>query len=531
MEKIQADIAEQIENVRTYLGIEFGSTRIKAVLIGPDFQSIASGSYEWENQLKNGYWTYSLDDVVKGLQLSYSMLAAEVKEKYGLSLKKVASIGVSAMMHGYLAFSKSGEQLVPFRTWRNATTGEAASKLTELFGYNIPERWSIAHLYQAILNQEAHVPQIDYLTTLAGYVHWQLTGEKVIGIGDASGMFPIDLKSKDYDENFIERFETLEKGISLRKILPKVLQAGENAGALTKAGAMLLDPSGQLEAGILVCPPEGDAGTGMVATNSVEVRRGNISVGTSAFAMLVLEKNLSKVYPEIDLVTTPDGHLVAMVHANNCTSDINAWVKLFEEYTEALGVNIARDKIFSLLFNKALEADKDTGGLISYGYFSGENITKMPEGRPLFVRQANSQLTLANFMKVHIASAFGAIRLGMNILLQEGIKIEGLVGHGGIFKTPAVGQSILAAAIQTPVTVMKTASEGGAWGMAILAAFAASGKKDLNLYLKNQVFINVEHTTLSPTLEDMESYNIFIKRYAAGLEIERQAVETLKEGL
>ncbi|GAB2025341.1 FGGY-family carbohydrate kinase [Lactovum odontotermitis] len=531
MGRTQAEIASEIENVRTYLGIEFGSTRIKAVLIDSDFQTIASGSYEWENQLENGYWTYSLDEMWEGLQQSYAALATQVKEEYGLTLKRVASIGFSAMMHGYMAFDDADKLLVPFRTWRNSTTAEAAAKLTALFHYNIPERWSIAHLYQAMLDKEEHVPQISYLTTLAGYIHWQLTGEKVLGVGDASGMFPIDPASKNYDEKFIEKFEALGNGLSLKSILPKVLQSGENAGALTEIGAKLLDPSGNLEPGIPFCPPEGDAGTGMVATNSVEVHSGNISVGTSAFAMVVLEKNLSEVYPEIDMVTTPNGHPVAMVHANNCSSDINAWIKLFEEYTAALGIEIPRDKIFSLLFNKALEADKDTGGLMSYGYFSGENITQLSEGRPLFVRQADSRLNLANFMKVHIASAFGAIRLGMDILHQEGIQIEGLVGHGGLFKTPEVGQRILASALQTPVTVMQTAGEGGAWGMAVLAAFEGSTETDLNQYLKSQVFKNAAGTTISPTQEDIESYNIFIERYTAGLDIERKAVEALKEGV
>ncbi len=528
MKKEFKGIVSDLKNVRTNLGIEFGSTRIKAVLIDSKFETIASGSYEWESQLESGYWTYSIEEIWNGLRESYKELADEVRIKYNFTLKKVASIGFSAMMHGYMAFNQSNELLVPFRTWRNSTTTEAAEKLTELFQFNIPERWSIAHLYQAILNHEEHISQIDYLTTLAGYIHWQLTGEKVLGVGDASGMFPIDPLTKNYDSKLIKLFEGLATGVPINKILPKVLQAGENAGCLSGEGARLLDLSGNLEAGIPFCPPEGDAGTGMVATNSVEPRKGNISVGTSAFAMIVLEKNLSKVYPEIDLVTTPNGHLVGMVHANNCSSDINAWIKLFEEYTDALELNISRDQIFSLLFNKALEADADKGGLLSYGYFSGENISQVSEGRPLFVRQPDSHFNLANFMNIHISSAFGAIRMGMDILQQENIKIDGLVAHGGLFKTPKIGQIILAGAIQTPVTVMETASEGGAWGMAVLAAFESSGENDLNNYLQQEVFANLKGTTIEPSQDNLESYNIFIERYKAGLDIERTAVKNLK---
>lgn len=527
----EADEILDIIDVNTSLGIEFGSTRIKAVLIDSKFNTIASGSYEWENRLNNGFWTYSIEDIWKGLRESYRKLSSEVYQKYAIVLNKVGSIGFSAMMHGYMAFNEREELLTPFRTWRNATTREAAEELTKLFNYNIPERWSIAHLYQAILNQEEHVPQIDYLTTLSGYVHWQLTGERVLGIGDASGMFPIDMNSQNYDMNLInifeEKVEEHFQTINLNKLLPKVLISGESAGYLTKEGAFLLDPTGNLEPGIPLCPPEGDAGTGMVATNSIKVRSGNVSVGTSAFAMIVLEKELSKVYPEIDLVDTPDGKLVAMVHANNCSSDINAWIKLFEEYTESLGLQISREKIFSILFNKALEADSDMGGILSYGYFSGENITGLNEGRPLFVRHPNSNFNLANFMKVHIASAFGAIRLGIDILHQEKIEIKELVGHGGLFKTPRVGQTILSSAVKAPITVMDTAGEGGAWGMAVLASFRISAETKLDVFLENKVFEHVDSTTLSSTEEERESYNLFIKRYSEGLDIEHQAVEKL----
>lgn len=532
MEASKAEEMLDIVDVRTYLGIEFGSTRIKAVLIDSRFHTIASGSYEWENQFVEGYWTYSTEEVWKGLRVSYRALATEVYEKYGLLLEKVGSIGFSAMMHGYMPFDQSGKLLVPFRTWRNSTTKEAAKQLTSLFEHNIPERWSIAHYYQAILNHEKHVDQVDYLTTLAGYVHWQLTGKKVLGIGDASGMFPIDSLSKNYDEHLINKFEEnlkkMHHAVHLKTILPKVLLAGEEAGVLSEQGAYLIDPTGSLKPGIPLCPPEGDAGTGMVATNSIGVRTGNVSVGTSAFAMIVLEKPLAKVYPEIDIVTTPEGNLVGMVHANNCTSDINAWIKLFEEFTASLGLEVNREKIFTLLFNKALEADEDLGGLLSYGYFSGENITGISEGRPVFVRQPDSNFNLANFMRTHLSSAFGAMRIGMDILKKEKIVIEGLVGHGGLFKTPRVGQQILAAALQKPITVMETAGEGGAWGMAVLAAFQASHSNCLSDYLNQVVFADAPCVTLQPLEKDERAYDDFIARYQTGLEIERVAVEKLR---
>ena len=394
---------ELIEKGKTVLGIEFGSTRIKAVLIDENHHPIASGDHEWENRLENGIWTYSLDDIWQGLRDSYQKLAFNVEESYGVTLKKIGAIGFSAMMHGYMAFDKNGELLVPFRTWRNGITGEASEALTEAFQYNIPQRWSIAHLYQAILNGEDHVKNIDFFTTLAGYIHWKLTGQKVLGIGDASGMFPIDPETKQYHAAMIQKFDLLvaDKNYpwKLKDILPKILVAGENAGILTPEGAKLLDPSGNLEAGIPLCPPEGDAGTGMAATNSVAKRTGNVSAGTSVFAMVVLEKELKKVYPEIDLVTTPDGSLVGMVHANNCTSDLNAWVGLFREFAESFGMEVDMNQLFGTLYNKALEGDKDCGGLLSYGYLSGENITGVTEGRPLFVRSPESRFNLANFMR------------------------------------------------------------------------------------------------------------------------------------
>ena len=531
-EKLQA-IVTDIESRQTSIGIEFGSTRIKAVLIDSRFAPIASGSYEWENQLVEGIWTYSLDQIWKGLQTSYAELTREVKEKYGVTLTAVGSIGFSAMMHGYMAFNQENELLVPFRTWRNATTADAEKELTALFKYNIPQRWSIAHLYQAVLNKEEHTNEVAFFTTLAGYIHWQLTGKKVLGIGDASGMFPIDVEKKNYDERMIGQFDALvaEKGATwkLADLLPEVLLAGDAAGNLTEVGAKLLDPTGTLEAGIPLCAPEGDAGTGMVATNSVAERTGNVSAGTSAFAMIVLEQDLNEVHPEIDLVTTPAGSLVAMVHTNNCSSDINAWVKLFREFSEAAGFTIDTDKLFATLFNKALEGDADCGGLLSYGYYSGENITHLAEGRPLFVRTPESNFNLANFMRVHLFTAFGAMKIGMNILKQEHVAIDKIVGHGGIFKTPEVGQKVLAAVMDAPVTVMETAGEGGAWGIALLAAYMdrKETSESLDAFLDKKVFGADEGITIAPDVRDVEGFGTFIERYQVGLAIEQAAVEHL----
>jgi sugar (pentulose or hexulose) kinase len=520
----------------TSLGIELGSTRIKAVLIDRRFDTIASGSYEWENLLVDGYWTYSLTDIVQGLQTAYSGLKEDVEQKYGVSLQTVGSIGFSAMMHGYMAFDSKGKLLVPFRTWRNSTTGAAARELTERFQFNIPERWSIAHLYQAILNEEQHVPQIDYVTTLAGYIHWLLTGSKALGIGDASGMFPIDEAAKDYNETMVAQFDELvaSKGFpwKLKELLPKVYCAGEQAGVLTEAGAKLLDPSGSLQPGIPLCPPEGDAGTGMVATNSVKKRTGNISVGTSVFAMIVLEKDLTAVYPEIDMVTTPDGSPVGMVHANNCSSDINAWLGLFREFYEAMGQKADPNHLFSVMFNKALEADPDGGGLLSYGYFSGENITGIEKGRPLFVRSPESRFNLANFMRTHLFTAFAALRVGMDILTKkEDVAIDSILAHGGLFKTPVVGQRMVAAALQVPVSVMATAGEGGAWGMAILAAYLTDkGQQEgLDSFLENKVFKDTEGQEIHPDASDVKGFDTFMERYMKGLPIEQAAVDHLVE--
>ena len=464
-----------IKNNKTALGIEFGSTRIKAVLVDENNMPIASGSYDWENRLENGIWTYHLEDIHAGLQGSYRALAENVKEQYGEELISVGALGVSAMMHGYMPFNKDGELLVPFRTWRNNITGQASEELMELFQYNVPQRWSIAHLYQAILNKEEHVKDIDYMTTLEAYIHWKLTGKRIQGIGDAAGMFPVDSETKDYNEEMVQKFDKLVEPYGfpwkLRDIMPQVMVAGQDAGCLTEEGARLLDPSGKLQAGIPMCPPEGDAGTGMVATNSVRQRTGNVSAGTSVFAMIVLEKALSRPYKEIDMVTTPAGDPVAMAHSNNCTSDLNAWVNVFKEFAEAMGMEVDMNKLFGTLYNKAMEGDADCGGLLSYCYFSGEHMTGFEEGRPLFVRSPESRFTLANFMRTNLYTCLGAMRVGLNILLdKEQVKIDRLLGHGGLFKTKGVGQQILADAVNAPVSVMETAGEGGAWGIALLAS-------------------------------------------------------------
>jgi sugar (pentulose or hexulose) kinase len=529
----QTDIRSAIENGKTTLGIELGSTRIKAVLVGEDHAPIASGSHEWENRYENGVWTYGLDDVWTGLQDSYRKLSSEVFEKYGTSLRTVGAIGFSAMMHGYMAFDKNEELLVPFRTWRNTITGKAAKKLTELFRFNIPQRWSIAHLYQAILNKESHVKSIHFQTTLAGYVHWKLTGQKVLGVGEASGMFPIDSRTNDYDKRLLGKLNGLLKTKKmpwkLGDILPKVLLAGDSAGVLTTEGAKLLDPSGQLQAGIPLCPPEGDAGTGMVATNAVAERTGNVSAGTSVFAMIVLEKPLSKLYPEIDMVTTPTGKPVAMVHSNNCTSDLNAWVDLFRELTGALGLEVDQGKLFEVLFNQALAGESDCGGLLAYNYFSGEHITHLEEGRPLFVRKPDSHFTLANFMRVHLFSALGALKIGLEIFDKEKVKIDRVLGHGGFFKTKDVGQKMMAAAMNVPVSVMETAGEGGAWGIAVLAAYMLYKAKNerLEAYLSKRVFAGQKGTTIAPDKKDVAGFAAFMERYKKGLSIERLAVDEL----
>lgn len=528
-------IKEMIISGKTALGIEFGSTRIKAVLTGEDNSPIASGSYEWENRYENNVWTYPLEDVWNGLQASYRELAEDVEKQYGTTLETVGAIGFSAMMHGYMVFDKAGRLLVPFRTWRNTITAEAAEELTALFQYNIPQRWSVAHLRQAILNHEEHVKDIDYLTTLAGYVHWKLTGRKVLGIGDASGMFPIDTSCNDYNQEMLDQFDrlTAEEHYpwKLKEILPQVLSAGEKAGTLTEEGAKLLDTTGRLKAGIPLCPPEGDAGTGMAATNSVAVRTGNVSAGTSVFAMIVLEKELSKVYPEIDLVTTPDGSLVGMVHCNNCTSDLNGWVNLFKEFMEAMGIETDKNQLYGTLYRKALEGDADCGGLLSYCYFSGEPVTGFEEGRPLFVRDIDCKFTLSNFMRTHLYSALAALKIGLDILFkEEKVQADEIFGHGGLFKTKGVGQRIMAAAMDTPVSVMETAGEGGAWGIALLASYMknkADGES-LSHYLNESVFAGNKGSRMEPVAEDVTGFNAFIEKYKAAFPVEKAAVECVK---
>ena len=527
---------EVISSGQAVLGIEFGSTRIKAVLIDENHAVLASGSHEWENRLENNIWTYSLEDIWTGLTDCYRDMAEDVQKKYGVDVEKLAAIGFSGMMHGYMAFDEKGELLVPFRTWRNTITGEAAEKLTEVFDYHIPQRWSIAHLYQVILNGEEHVKDVQFFTTLAGYIHWKMTGEKVLGVGEASGMFPIDIETADFNQRMIGQFDELvaDKGYpwKLGEIMPKVLRAGEAAGVLTEEGARLLDPSGKLQAGIPMCPPEGDAGTGMVATNSVARRTGNVSAGTSVFGMVVLEKELSKAYPEIDLVTTPAGDLVAMVHCNNCTSDLNAWVNLFKEFAEAFGVEVDMNKLFGTLYNKALEGDADCGGLLAYNYFAGEDITGFTEGRPLFARMPDSKFSLANFMRLHLYSSLSTLKIGMNILLkQEHVEMDQILGHGGLFKTKGVGQRILAAALDVPVAVMETAGEGGAWGIALLAQYMIKkGEGEtLDQYLNERVFAGMTGEKMDPVPEDVKGFDEFIRLYTAGLPIEAAAVKTMRQ--
>lgn len=532
---MKSDAKSTIEAGKAILGIEFGSTRIKAVLIDQENKPIAQGSHTWENQLVDGLWTYSIEAIWAGLQDCYADLRANVKKQYGIEIETLAAIGISAMMHGYMPFNDKAEILVPFRTWRNTNTGKAAAELSELFVYNIPLRWSISHLYQAILNKEEHVKDITFLTTLAGYVHWQITGEKVLGIGDASGMLPIDPATKNYSAEMVAKFDKLVApyGFSwkLTDILPKVLLAGENAGCLTEEGAKKLDVSGHLKAGIPVCPPEGDAGTGMVATNAVKQRTGNVSAGTSSFSMIVLEKDLSKPYEMIDMVTTPDGSLVAMVHCNNCTSDLNAWVNLFKEYQELMGMPVDMDEIFGKLYNNALTGDADCGGLISYNYFSGEPVTGLTEGRPLFVRTANDKFNLANFMRAHLYASVGVLKIGNDILFnEEKIKVDRITGHGGLFRTKGVGQRVLAAAINSPISVMETAGEGGAWGIALLGSYLVNNDKKQSLadFLDEKVFAGNAGVEVSPTPEDVAGFNTYIEKYKACLPVEEAAVKYKK---
>ena len=523
---------ETIQQGKAILGIEFGSTRIKAVLIDGENKPIAQGSHEWENQLVDGLWTYSTEAIWYGLQDCYADLRKNVLAEYDIEIEELAAIGISAMMHGYMAFNEQQNILVPFRTWRNTNTAKAAAELSELFVYNIPLRWSISHIYQAILDNEEHVADIDFLTTLAGYIHWQLTGMKVLGIGDASGMLPIDPETHNYSAAMVEKFNKLiaPKGFNwtLLDILPEVLNAGENAGFLTAEGAKKLDISGHLKPGIPLCPPEGDAGTGMVATNAVKQRTGNVSAGTSSFSMIVLEKDLSKPYEMIDMVTTPDGSLVAMVHCNNCTSDLNAWVNLFKEYQQLLGIPVDMNEVFGKLYNNALTGDADCGGLIAYNYISGEPVTGLAEGRPMFVRSANDKFNLANFMRANLYASVGVLKIGNDILFnEEHVQVDRITGHGGLFKTKGVGQRVLAAAINSPISVMETAGEGGAWGIALLASYLVNNTNGSTLadWLESNVFAGNTGVEIAPTAEDVAGFNKWIENYKRGLAIEQAAVD------
>lgn len=520
---------------KTYLGIEFGSTRIKATLIDNSFKAIAQGGYGWENSLADGIWTYSMREIWDGMRACYRNMAEDVREKYGIKLETVGAIGISGMMSGYMPFDNAGNILATFRTWRNNMTERESAELSELFGMNIPQRYSIAHLYDVIRDGQEHLNRLSFMTTLSGYIHWKLTGERVIGIGEASGMFPVDTTNKCFDKACIEKFE---KHIAhknypwkLSQILPRTLLAGENAGYLTEEGAKLLDPDGSLKSGIPFCPPEGDAGTGMVATNCVRPNTCNVSAGTSVFSMTVMENGIKGVYPEVDPVTTPSGECVALVHSNNCTSDINAWAKLFGEFLEAYGAAVDQTRLYQTVYGAALRGDADCGRMLAYNYISGEHITGFEEGRPLFVRRPDSKMSFANFMRMHLYTALGSLRTGMQILNEnENVHVVKTVGHGGFFKTEEAGQKILAAALNTPVTVMETAGEGGSWGMAILAAYMCTKGEDELLadYLENRVFGGNVGNTVQPDAVEAAGYDVFMRDYAAGLEIERTAVRILR---
>ena len=526
--------AEKIRAGKTSLGIEFGSTRIKAVLIDDTYTTIAAGDYGWASHLEDGLWSYSQEEIWTGLQTAYAALAEDVENAYGEKLTRVGRIGFSAMMHGYLAFGKDGELLVPFRTWQNTNTSEAHEKLSELFQYNIPERWSIAHLYQAVLNNEEHIGKVDFFTTLAGYVHWKLTGKKVLGVGDASGMFPIDPTTHTYETEFIEKFNAIPEVAAqpwkLADLLPEPLVAGTPAGTLTEEGAKLLDPTGTLQPGITFAPPEGDAGTGMVATNSVRVRTGNVSAGPSLFAMVVLERKLERLHPEVDLVTTPAGDLAGMSHANNFTSDLNAWVGLFGQFAAAIGTPVDAGTLYGTLFRAAIADDVDSncGGLINYPFRSGEFLAGLPEGRPLFARGPEARMSLGNFMRAQLFSAFSPVKIGMDVMTKdEGVAVDSLVGHGGIFTTPKVAQKILAAAFDTPIKVMSTAAEGGAWGMAVLADYLWHADQPLDEFLDARVFADAASTTENPDEGDVAGFEEFFDRFRKGLPIEHVAIESI----
>ncbi len=529
-----AAIAEKIRAGKTSLGIEFGSTRIKAVLIDDTYRTIASGDYGWASHLEHGLWSYTVEEIWKGLQTAFAEMAGDVEAAYGEKLTHIGHIGFSAMMHGYLAFDEAGELLVPFRTWQNTNTHEAHEKLSELFQYNIPERWSIAHLYQCVLDNEEHVSKVAFFTTLAGYVHWKLTGRKVLGVGDASGMFPIDPTTRTWEAEFIRQFNELPEVAAqpwkLEDLLPEPLVAGTPAGELTEEGAKLLDPTGTLQPGITLAPPEGDAGTGMMATNSVRKRTGNVSAGTSIFATVVLEGKLKALHPEVDLVTTPAGDLAGMSHANNFTSDLNAWVGLFGQFAEALGHPVDAGTLYGTLFRAAIADDVDAncGGLLNYPFRSGEFLAGLPEGRPLFARKPEARMTLGNFMRAQLFGAFSPVKIGMDVMTKdEHVQVDSLVGHGGIFTTPKVAQKILAAAFDTPIKVMATAAEGGAWGMAVLGDYLWHADEDLADYLDNRVFADAESVTETPDEKDVEGFEDFFARFRAGLPIEHAAIAAI----
>lgn len=528
------DAKKTIENGKAILGIEFGSTRIKAVLIDEKHVPIATGEHDWENRLEDGIWTYTLDDIWDGVQDCYKKMTEDVQKKYGIPVKKLAALGISAMMHGYMPFDIGGKLLVPFRTWRNTITGEAANELTKLFNFNIPQRWSIAHLYQAILNKEEHVSDIAYLTTLEGYIHWQLSGEKVIGIGEASGMFPIDSKARNYNADMLDKFDALDEvkqyPWNIRDIVPTIKVAGEVAGYLTEEGAKKLDITGNLEAGCPMAPPEGDAGTGMTATNSVAVRTGNVSAGTSVFAMVVLEDDLKAVHEEIDLVTTPVGDAVAMVHCNNCTSDLNKWVSLFKEFSDMIGLNLDMNDVYGRLYTNAMQGDKDCDGIVAFNTLSGEPVIGTNEGRPMIFHRPDSKVNLANFIRTNLYASLATLKVGCDILFkEENVKVDTIYGHGGLFKTKGVGQNILAAAMNAPVALMSTAGEGGPWGMAVLAAYMLNKQpgEELEQYLNNKVFIGQESVIAKPDPEDVNGYDKFIENYKAAVSVQQAAINAL----
>ena len=517
------DVKQAVKEGRTALGIELGSTRIKAVLIGPGHEPIASGAYDWENRLEGGIWTYSLEDVWAGIQGAYREMAAQVQLLTGVELTTLGAMGISAMMHGYLPFDKEGGQVAEFRTWRNTVTEMEAETLTGLFGFNIPQRWSVAHLYRAVRLKEGHVPHIGFLTTLAGYVHWKLTGQKVLGTGEAAGMFPLDSQTGTYDEGMLAKFDSLVEPYGLpwkiRGILPMALTAGDDGGSLTAEGARLLDPTGCLRPGVPLCPPEGDASTGMTATNAVSPRTGNVSAGTSIFAMVVLERPLSRVYPEIDMVTTPTGKPVAMVHCNTCTSDLDAWVGLFQELLGAAGSPLSKSDLYALLYRQALEGEPDAGGVVNFNCFSGEPVMGLEEGCPLLLRRPLAPLSLGNFMRAQLYAAMAPLRIGMELLEQENVALDKLVGHGGLFKVPGVAPRLMAGALGVPVSVLETAGEGGPWGMALLAMYRVARQpgESLEDYLDKRAFAQAKEECAQPQASDAQGFTEYLQRYKAAL--------------